>query len=212
MERSSQQGSSQKASDGAEEFPTIWVCTMVNDEAPYIVEWINHLASQGVSSFMIFDDRSTDNIRYLPAFYQTHHPEVDVRVFKHEYERGQEQAWEQCREMALGRKARWVIVCDVDEFWWSPTYATIKEFIKHVEAQEPEITAIDLNQARFGAGAITERYQNELVLDMDKAKEGCQEPTWSDPDDMTDGPIPASANLCPVKLINPAGIQLIIGR
>lgn len=71
---------------------------------------------------------------------------------------------------------------------------------------------VRLNQARFGAGAITERYQYQLVLDTDNAKEGCTEPTWSDPEDKTDGPVPADTNACPLKLINPAGIQLITGR
>lgn len=122
--------------------PIIWVCTMVQDEMPYVVEWIEHLSSQGISSIMIFDDHSTDGIRYLPAFYQAHHPEVDVRVFKHDYSKGQEQAWQRCREMALARKAKWVIVCDVDEYWWSPNHGTIKEFIKYVDSQEPEITQV----------------------------------------------------------------------
>jgi len=190
------------------EGPDIWTCTMVQDEEPYIVEWIEHLAYQGISNFMIFDDRSSDNVRYLPAFYKTHNPEINVRVFKHEGE-GQNEAWAKCHEMAKKHAARWIILCDVDEYVWSPNYGTLKEYMKYVESLTPEITQVSIPQERFGAGDVKERYQNQLLLDESSVSRGCAEPTWSDPQQDSDQ---YQDNTCQVRFNNPQGLQLMTGK
>ena len=53
---------------------------MVMNEVPYIVEWIEFMALQGVSRFIIYNDDSSDQIDLLNQFYKEKLPERNVIV------------------------------------------------------------------------------------------------------------------------------------
>jgi hypothetical protein len=109
---------------------------MVKDEAPYIVEWIEFLRLQGVERFIIYDDDSSDNITLLNDLYAQRFPESYVHVIRRIHARHQAACFQHCVQ-TFGRDSTWILIADVDEFVYSPTYGTLKNML----AQLPTIEA-----------------------------------------------------------------------
>ena len=50
--------------------PRLVACTLVKNELPYIVEWIEFHRIMGFSRIVIYDDRSDDNTSLLETLYR----------------------------------------------------------------------------------------------------------------------------------------------
>ena len=112
----------------------ITACTMVKHEAAYIVEWIEFMSLQGVERFIIYDDKSSDNITFLNDFYTRRSPETNIRVIP--AVGTQFQCFQDCA-INYGKDSSWMLVADVDEFLFSPKWGTLKNML----AELPKIQA-----------------------------------------------------------------------
>lgn len=107
---------------------TFAVCAMFKDEAPYLREWIEyHHHVLGATKFYLYNNDSTDNYEEILEPY-TKKGIVEIIDWESceknalngynciSWDRYQIGAYNDClKNRALG-KARWVAVCDIDEY------------------------------------------------------------------------------------------------
>ena len=150
-------------------------CTMIQNEAAYIVEWIEFMRIQGVDRFVIYDDHSTDNITMLKRFYHQRDPTFEIHIFeaigpnKASISAGlkrQATSFQHCLDN-FGATTRWMLVMDVDEFLYSPAFGTVADLLENlslVEARENRtinrIISLNLN---FGTSGQRRRFKYRLV-------------------------------------------------
>jgi hypothetical protein len=130
----------------------ITACTMVKSEAPYIVEWIEFMKIQGVERFIIYDDEASDNITLLSDLYTQNHPGSHVYVIRRIVPKHQAACFQHCVS-TYGKNSDWVLIADVDEFAYSPTFGTLKDMLAALPAIEAQqnrsIDVIHINATRF---------------------------------------------------------------
>jgi hypothetical protein len=146
-------------------------CTMVKEEAPYIVEWIEFLRLQGVERFIIYDDDSADNITLLNDLYAQNFPESYVHVIRRIYAGHQAACFQHCVQ-TFGKDSTWILIADVDEFVYSPTYGTLKNMLEElpkIEAQQKRrVDVIHANCTRYstiGADGVSQQNRFQYVLE-----------------------------------------------
>ena len=151
-------------------------CTMVRGEAPYIVEWIEFLRLQGVERFVIYDDNSADNITLLNDLYAEHYPGSNVHVIKSIVSGHQAACFQHCVSN-YGKNSAWILVADVDEFVFSPTFDTLKNMLielPKLEAQQNRsIDVIHANCTRFSTFLHNgSRQQHRFQYRLDRLPDG----------------------------------------
>jgi hypothetical protein len=147
------------------------VCTMVKDEAAYIVEWIEFLRLQGAERFIIYDDDSTDNITFLNDLYSQTFPESYVQVIPKIKLSQQGACFQHCVQ-TFGKDSTWILIADVDEFVYSPTYGTLANMLAelpNIEAQQKRqvdvIKAECTRYSTFGADGASQQNRFQYVLE-----------------------------------------------
>jgi hypothetical protein len=142
----------------------IAACTVVRNDLPNLIEWIEFYRLQGFIKFWIFNDRSTDNVDLLEKLYDEKYPDAKyVEVFNHEYPGNQSPAYKKCQDMAIAGKFDWVAVMDTDEYWYSPVYGTVSNYIL-AEVTDPKIGNILFTHIRFGTSGQKDRFGYVLSL------------------------------------------------
>ena len=152
----------------------ITVCTVVLNETAYIVEWIEFMRLQGVERIVIYDDGSSDNISMIPEFYTQNDPTVEVIVLPAVFSGPIKTGWDyvdQKRNLqhcldTYGDSTEWMLVCDVDEFIYSPTYGSLRNVTVRADEMGVErnmtISTIYFPCARFGTGGQKWRFHYAL--------------------------------------------------
>jgi glycosyl transferase family 92 len=105
------------------------VCAIAKDETPYLEEWINFHRAVGVEHFFIYDNDSAIPIKQTLAKY------IDagmVDVIKFSGKGVQHVAYNHFFA-ANGNRSKWVIVCDIDEFFVPKEKDTIQEVLADYE-------------------------------------------------------------------------------
>lgn len=145
----------------------IAACTCVRNDVPYLLEWIEFHRLQGFSKFFIFDDRSDDNVTLLQNFYNCKFPgQSVVEVFPHQSPGYQPPAYKKCQDLAVAGKFDWVAVLDSDEFWYSPSFGTVSQF---VEARcDASVGAVEVTQMRFGTSGQLHRFSYSITSDSNR--------------------------------------------
>ena len=146
-------------------------CTMVKNEAPYVVEWIEYNRIQGVDRIIIYDHNSTDNITLLNDFYQQRDPGFQLHVMKSleppASGKGLAQKnFQHCLD-EYGNSTEWMMIADVDEYLYSPAFGTLASMLRNLSAIErrrglhlSSITSVNLN---FGSSGQEHRFENRLA-------------------------------------------------
>lgn len=138
-------------------------CTCCKNEAPYLLEWVAHAKSIGITNTVIYDNDSTDQsdalLKALTAeglcksvpwpSLGTFSPQISA--FRHA-----------CTTLAS--ETEFIIFIDLDEFLISTGDMTIHDFLRSLG---PDVGAIAINQRVFGSsgkikwedGLVTERFQ-----------------------------------------------------
>ncbi len=108
------------------------VAAMFKNEQYCIVEWIEHYLNQGADHFYLINDDSNDKTyellapylsRGLITLYQTYQPTPHSLGF-------QMTMYTKCFLPHLNNKdTKWLLICDIDEFVWSPKFKSLKEFL-----------------------------------------------------------------------------------
>jgi hypothetical protein len=149
----------------------IAVCTMVQNEALYVAEWIAYHRLLGVDHFIFYNNNSTDNLEEALAPFAAR---GWVSVINNDRElKGNEaidfqDQCDQSNEEALS--SRWLGLFDVDEFLIVPganletQLLSLPRILDHYE-QVLNCTGIEIDRYSFGSGPHIERPKTGLVIE-----------------------------------------------
>ena len=135
----------------------IAVVSMQRNEAKYILEWFSYYLTQGVNKFIIYNHMSTDDTQRIYEQLKSLGFDIDIH-----YRDGYNVHYPMMQH-ALNNylpAVDWLIFADMDEFYFSDTGQTIREFL-HANKDFPG-RAFGVNWCAFGSsGHIADP---ELVL------------------------------------------------
>jgi hypothetical protein len=157
-------------------------CTMVKNEAPYVVEWIEFNRLQGVDRFVLYDDGSSDNMSLLSEFYEQQDTDIAVHVLPaiagEQFSR-QQLTFQHCLDV-FGNTTDWMMDIDVDEFMYSPAFGTIVSLLGNMtvyaEERNMNLTVFTSANLNFGSSGQRFRFENALVRSDDgkvQHRNGC---------------------------------------
>lgn len=112
------------------ELPTVAVCAIFKNEAPYLREWLTYYRLLGVTEFHLYDNGSTDDWRARTGWDINVPP--DVHLYDFPGHGVQEEAYENC--LAFQARADWIAFIDVDEYLWHPVGRTLPEALAREDA------------------------------------------------------------------------------
>jgi glycosyltransferase involved in cell wall biosynthesis len=132
---------------GAGRLPRVALCTMVRNEAPYLLEWFAFHELNGVSLFRVYDDNSSDGTAAVLEQLANWFP-IERVLWTQQQGPGRQAAAFQHGANALRDRADWVGFIDSDEFLFDgalrPLPTALAEF-------GPDVSAIAVNQRVFGS-------------------------------------------------------------
>jgi hypothetical protein len=126
-----------------------------NEEA-YLDEWINHYLSRGIEHFFLINDKSTDNsilvlqkyINNITIFNVTETVNLSGRQ-EHLYDKF---------FSPLKEQVDWMLICDVDEYIWSPIKKDLREITAELESQN--MRAFKIPMVLFGSNNYISQPEN----------------------------------------------------
>ena len=131
------------------------IVLIAKNEAPYIEEWINFHARQGVSHFFIYDNESTDNLHEILK------PYIDSGLVTYRFIKGKVRQ-NDAYNMAIhdyGRKFKYMAFIDTDEFLFvrkDIDDGNLCAFLDRFMSENPNAGGIAVNWCIFGSsGCIT---------------------------------------------------------
>ncbi len=123
--------------------PRLVACTLMKNEVPYLVEWIEFHRLMGFSHIAIYDDGSEDNAHLIESLYRQHGRDYISYDRQHEYEgdlvpaddfkaHARMRRVEAAGSCLLKYKhlADWIVHLDIDEFMWSPRHQDLRTFFQ----------------------------------------------------------------------------------
>lgn len=141
------------------------ICVLIQDEAPYLKEWIEYHKLLGVSHFYIFNNLSTDNYLEVLAPYQQNgtaeikNIPIEANDFKTYYDM-QCKCYSDCVVQAQG-VCKWLAFIDVDEFLFPIQPVTLTHFLKSYEAYG----GLVVNWRMFGTSGIKKLPPGALLIE-----------------------------------------------
>jgi glycosyltransferase involved in cell wall biosynthesis len=107
---------------------TVAAVMMVRDEADIIRHTLDHLLAEGIDKIIVADNLSVDDTRHILATYEIDHPDRIVVLEDDEPGYYQDRKMtELARYAHKHHGAEWILPCDADERFYSPT-GTLAEF------------------------------------------------------------------------------------
>ncbi|MDB5658743.1 MAG: glycosyl transferase family 2 [Cypionkella sp.] len=101
------------------------VLAIMKNEAMNIDEWVQHYISMGAGKIFLIDNGSTDNtVSKAEAWVAKGVVELVQYPKRH---RQTQHYWSAFKELQIGKKCQWLLVADLDEFWFCPSGETIAE-------------------------------------------------------------------------------------
>lgn len=112
-----------------------------NEEA-YLDEWISHYLSRGVERFFLINDQSTDNSILVLQKYVNNVTVFDVTETLN-FNGRQEYLYDKFFS-PLKENVNWILICDVDEYIWSPIKKDLREITGELESQNMRVFKIPM--------------------------------------------------------------------
>ncbi len=141
------------------------ICTIFQNEAPYLKEWIEFHKLVGVTKFYLYNNRSSDN------FMEVLEPYINsgvVQLINWPHAPGKKFSWSviQCNAYdhaikLTKKKVRWLAVLDADEFLFPVQVMTLPEFLKDFE----RAGAVVVNWQMYGTSGVKKIAPNELLIE-----------------------------------------------
>lgn len=102
---------------------TLGVLGIMKNEAMNIDEWVQHYLSMGAGKIFLIDNASTDDtVQKAKAWVEKGVLELVEYPERH---RQTAHYWTAFKQLNIKRKCKWLIVADLDEFWFCPSGETI---------------------------------------------------------------------------------------
>jgi hypothetical protein len=126
-----------------------------NNEAPYLKEWVEHNLNRGFDHIYMIDDNSDDDFMDVLNPYKDHISifHVNERI---QFNLRQQYYYNKFIHDKL-KQTKWIAICDVDEYIWSPIFLNLKDACR--ELQNSNIYSIAIPMILFGSnGHIHQPY------------------------------------------------------
>ncbi|MDO8985337.1 glycosyltransferase family 2 protein [Cypionkella sp.] len=124
------------------------VLGIMKNEAMNIDEWVQHYLSMGAGKIFLIDNGSSDETVGKAKLWVA---KGVVELVEYAGQQMQRQHyWSAFKELKIAKKCQWLIVADLDEFWFCPSGETIA-------AQLSDFTFLDLiyaNWRMFGSNGL----------------------------------------------------------
>ncbi|MGB7894786.1 MAG: FkbM family methyltransferase [Microcoleus sp.] len=136
------------------------VCTILKNEAPYLIEWLEFHKIAGVERFYLYDNNSTDNP------FEIVQPYIESgEVIWHDWPLipGQLPAYEHCLEN-YRQGSEWIAFIDLDEF----LFPTEKDDLKEVLEEFDDCPAVAVNWLVFGSSGHKTRPEGLQIENFTK--------------------------------------------
>ena len=117
------------------------------NEAPYLDEWINHYLSRGIEHFYLINDESTDESIKVLEKYNKNITIFDVEENLIFY--GRQKYLYNKFFSNLKDELEWMLICDIDEYIWSPKRKDIRETLQ--ELNKENIRTLRIPMVLFGS-------------------------------------------------------------
>lgn len=120
----------------------------MKNEAMNIDEWVQHYISMGAGKIFLIDNGSTDE-SVAKAKVWADQGIVELVEYPKRY-RQKQHYWSAIKEMKIARRCQWLLIADLDEFWFCPSGETIT-------AQLPDFYHSDViyaNWRMFGSSGL----------------------------------------------------------
>jgi hypothetical protein len=124
------------------------VCLFKN-ESNSILEWIEHYFYHGANHIYLINDDSSDNSIDLIKNYiiKGQITLFEAKGWKQYLGRQREMYNEFVLPLVKKKEMRWLLICDMDEYVWSPLAVDLKEILKQCE----NFSQIQMNHTLFGS-------------------------------------------------------------
>ncbi len=128
--------------------PFFCVGALFRNEAHSICEWIEHYKQQGADHIFLLDDASDDDSLALLQPYIASGFVSCTTVQEPRYLGRQRNLYNRYFLPHLqAQEMQWLLVCDLDEYVWSPAFATLPELLRGVSNS----AQIQVNHTIFGS-------------------------------------------------------------
>jgi hypothetical protein len=138
------------------------ICAIFQDEAPYLVEWIEYHRLVGIDHFYLYNDRSSDEYLAVLAPYIQ---EGIVDLIDCPAEIGETHFYNQRKAYARGlnkaKEDKWLALIDIDEFILPKKVKTIKEILKNYE----DYYGVSIRWQKFGTSGYWEIPKDRLTIE-----------------------------------------------
>jgi hypothetical protein len=132
------------------------LCCIARDEDLYIHEFICYYKLLGVEKFYIYDNGSKMPLQDILKKYGTL-----CEIIPFDGVAVQMKAYQHCLNK-FGKQTKWLLVCDLDEFVFSPKKDTLPEIL--CEYEKPGIGGLGINWKLFGSNSYINK-PNGLVIE-----------------------------------------------
>ncbi len=132
------------------------ICAILQNEGPFLKEWIEFHKLQGVAKFYLYNNNSTDNyLEVLEPYIMSN--EVELIEWPFTYEEGNHGRWIEIQSGAYmdciktyGDKTKWLAAIDVDEYLFCPQGEKLPEFLKNYD----RYAGLCVNWVMFGTSDV----------------------------------------------------------
>lgn len=144
------------------------ICTVFQDDAPYLKEWIEFHKLQWVEHFYLYNNNSTDNfLEILEPYIKTNEVTLVAWPQKHKPANGhawngvQTRAYKNCIKK-YGTETKWLAVIDTDEFLFCPTGTPLPKFLKKYK----DYAGVCANWLMFGTSNVQDIPPDGLMIEF----------------------------------------------
>lgn len=144
------------------------ICTVFQNEGPYLKEWIEFHRLVGVEHFYLFNNLSTDNYKEVLKPY-IKEGIVELIDWPYDYKTLEEWDGIQVKALDAGRrlayqKSKWLAFLDSDEFLFPTQCDSLQEFLKPFENM-PNVGGICVNWVMYGTSNVPKIPDNQLLIE-----------------------------------------------
>ena len=126
------------------------------NEAPYLKEWLNHYINRSVDHFYLINDNSDDNYSEILDQYKEKITLFNITEQFNSY--GRQDHFYNKYLFPILNQTKWILICDIDEYVWSPIYLNLKEAINQCENNKMHYVKIP--EIIFGSNGYEKQPQN----------------------------------------------------
>lgn len=159
------------------------VCTIFNNDAPWLKEWIEYYKLLGVEHFYLYNNESSDDfLTVLKPYIKK--GDVTLIHWQDRHNLEEPLSWvikTQCTAYAdaidkFKTKTRWMAIIDSDEFIVPKEKDNLIDFLKEYDDQQ--IGAIAINWSMYGTSHVWDIPQNRLMIEC-LTRKGTDDEYWS---------------------------------